>query len=265
MASDVIVVTDRRQLADRRQKRLDVAADRRQDKEREKLIVDHIPLVSYLVSKMALQLPQHIDQQDLTSAAMIGLINAADRFDPTRGVLFKTFAEQHVRGTILDELRSYDVLSRSMRDKYKRLARELRTLEHQLGRNPTSEEVADALGLSLDDYFELLDDVHVFTFISLDDSWEDDSGNPLCLADVLCESEAKSPQQQVMMMQLADALGQGIDSLPEKERLAVTLYYNEDLNLREIGETLGLTESRISQLLSQAMVRLRGRLKLHKN
>jgi RNA polymerase sigma factor for flagellar operon FliA len=99
---------------------------------------------------------------------------------------------------------------------------------------------------------------------SLDDSWEDDSGNPLCLADVLCESEAKSPQQQVMMMQLADALGQGIDSLPEKERLAVTLYYNEDLNLREIGETLGLTESRISQLLSQAMVRLRGRLKLHK-
>lgn len=252
-------------VTDRRQKRIDVATDRRLDKEREQLIVDHIPLVNYLVGRMAVQLPRHLDLQDLTSAAMIGLINAADRFDPTRGVLFKTFAEQHVRGTILDELRSYDVLSRSMRDKYKKLSKELRTLEHQLGRNPTSEEVATALGLGLDDYFELLDDVHVFTFISLDDSWEDDDGNPLSLADVLCESEAKSPQQQVIMKQLTEVLGQAIEALPEKERLAVALYYSEGFNLKEIGETLGLTESRISQLISQAMVRLRGRLRLHKN
>ena len=198
------------------------------------------------------------------SAAVIGLINAADRFDPERGVLFKTFAEQHVRGTILDELRSLDVLSRSMRDKYKRLEREVAALEHRLGRHPSGEEVADSLGIGLDDYYELLDDVHVFTFISIDDSWEDDDGNPLCLADVLCESEAKSPQQQVMMMQLTEALGKAIDQLPDKERLAVTLYYSEDLNLKEIGEALGLTESRISQLISQAMVRLRSRLKLHK-
>lgn len=233
--------------------------------EREQLIIDHIPLVRYLIGRMTAQLPSHLDLQDLTSAAMIGLIHAADRFDPTRGVLFKTFAEQHIRGTILDELRSYDVLSRSMRDKYKRLERELRRLEHQLGRNPTSEEVAAVLDISLDDYFQLLDDVHVFTFISLDDSWEGDDGSPLCLADVLCEPESKNPQQQVMGMQLAEALGTAIDALPEKERLAVTLYYTEDLNLKEIGEALGLTESRISQLISQAMVRLRGRLKLHKN
>jgi RNA polymerase sigma factor for flagellar operon FliA len=231
---------------------------------REQLIVDHIPLVRYLVSRMSLKLPQHLDLQDLTSSAMIGLINAADRFDPTRGVLFKTFAEQHIRGTILDELRSYDVLSRSMRDKYKRLERELRVLENQLGRHPTSEEVASSLKISLEEYFELLDDVHALTFISLDDNWEGDDGSPLCLADVLCEAEAKSPQQQVMMMQLAEALGQAIDSLPEKERLAVTLYYNEDFNLKEIGEALGLTESRISQIISQAMVRLRSRLRLHK-
>lgn len=232
--------------------------------EREKLIMDHVPLVRFLVNRMAAQLPPHIDPQDLTSVAMIGLIHAADRFDPERGVLFKTFAEQHIRGTILDELRSHDVLSRSLREKCKRLERELRAMEHRLGRNPTSEEMAEALEMSLDDYYGLLDDVHILTFISLDDSWEDDEGNPLCLADVLCESEAKSPQQQVMMMQLTDAMGEAIDSLPEKERLAVTLYYNEDLNLKEIGETLSLTESRISQLLSQAMVRLRGRLKLHK-
>ena len=236
-----------------------------QSAEREQLILDHIPLVRYLVGRISAKLPQHLDQQDLMSSAMIGLINAADRFDTGRGVLFKTFAEQHIRGTILDELRSYDVLSRSMRDKYKRLERELRQLENILGRHPTSEEVADALQISLDDYYELLDDVHVFTFISLDDSWEGDDGSPLCLADVLCEPEAKNPQQQVMTMQLADALGQAIDTLPEKERLAVTLYYNEDFNLKEIGETLGLTESRISQIISQAMVRLRSRLKLHRS
>jgi len=233
--------------------------------EREQLIVGHIPLVRYLVARISAKLPPHLDQQDLTSSAMIGLINAADRFDPSRGVLFKTFAEQHIRGTILDELRSYDVLSRSMREKYKRLERELHRLENLLGRNPTSEEVAGALGMSLHDYFELLDDVHVFTFISLDDSWEGEDGSPLCLADVLCEPEEKNPQQQVMGMQLAEALGLAIDTLPEKERLAVTLYYNEDFNLKEIGEMLALTESRISQLISQAMVRLRSRLRLHKN
>jgi len=232
---------------------------------RDAMIVEHMPLVKYLVGRLVPQLPPHLDPQDLISAATVGLINAADRFDPDRGVLFKTFAEQHVRGAIIDELRSYDVLSRSMREKYKRLEREVITLEHQLGRNPTSEEVAGALNIGLDEYYAILEDVHVFTFISIDDSWEDAEGSPLCLADVLCESEAKSPQQQVIMMQLAEALGRAIETLPEKERLAVTLYYSEDLNLKEIGEVLGLTESRISQLISQAMVRLRGRLKLHKN
>jgi len=235
------------------------------DEGRDELILQHMPLVKYLVGRIMPQLPAHLDQQDLLSAAMIGLINAADRFDPLRGVLFKTFAEQHIRGTILDELRSYDVLSRSMRDKYKRLERQVTALEHLLGRNPTSEEVAQALDMGLEEYYGLLDDVHVFSFISLDDSWDDEEGNALSLADVLSANEAKSPQQQVMMMQMTAALGVAIDSLPEKERLAVTLYYNEDLNLKEIGETLGLTESRISQILSQAMVRLRGKLKLYKN
>lgn len=232
--------------------------------DRDALIIDHLPLVKFLVGRIVPQLPAHVDPQDLIGAAMIGLINAANRYDPDRGVLFKTFAEQHVRGTILDELRSYDVLSRSMREKYKRLEREVISLEHHLGRHPTGEEVAEALEIGLEEYYTLLDDVHVFTFISIDDSWEDEDGNALCLADVLCESESRNPQQQVMKMQLTEALGLAIETLPEKERLAVTLYYSEDLNLKEIGQTLGLTESRISQLLSQAMVRLRSKLGLHK-
>lgn len=232
--------------------------------DRETLIIEHLPLVKYLVGRIIPKLPPHLDPQDLMSAAAIGLIHAADRFDPSRGILFKTFAEQHVRGTIIDELRSYDVLSRSMREKYKRLERQVVIMEHRLGRNPTSEEMAQALEISLNEYYVLLDDVHVFTFISLDDSWNDDDGNTLCLADVLSEEETKNPQQQMMKMQLTEALGRAIDTLPEKERIVVTLYYNEELNLKEIGETLGVTESRISQILSQAMVRLRIRMKLHK-
>lgn len=232
--------------------------------ERDELIMKHMSLVRYLVGRITPQLPPHLDQQDLLSAAVIGLINAADRYDPSRGVLFKTFAEQHIRGTIIDELRSYDVLSRTMRDKYKKLTRQMVSLEHQLGRNPTSDEVAQSLGISIEEYYSLLDDVHVFSFISLDDSWDDDEGNSLCLADVLSESDTKSPQQQVMMRQLIEALGRAIDSLPEKDRLVVTLYYHEDLNLKEIGAILGLTESRISQILSQAMTRLRSKMKFHR-
>jgi RNA polymerase sigma factor for flagellar operon FliA len=232
---------------------------------RDALIMQNMTMVKYLVGRIVPQLPSHLDPQDLTSAAVIGLINAADRFDPARGVLFKTFAEQHVRGAIIDELRSCDILSRSMREKYKRLEREVTILEHSLGRNPASEEVAEALSMSLDEYFDLLDDVHVLTFISLDDSWEDEDGNSCCLSDVLSEQEEKSPQHQVIRMQLTKALGEAIEALPDKERLAVTLYHHEGMNLKEIGATLGLTESRISQILSQAMVRLRSKLKLYRD
>lgn len=231
---------------------------------RQELILTHLPLVRFLVSRIVPQLPQHLDRDDLMSVAVIGLINAADRYDPQRGVQFKTFAEQHIRGAIIDELRSYDVLSRTTRDKCKKLEKQVQSLEHKLGRNPSSEEVAASLNISLNEYYALLDEVHVISFISLDDSWDDKDGNLLSLADVLSESEERNPQQQLMMMQLAEALGLAIETLPEKERLAVTLYYNEDFNLKEIGEALGLTESRISQILSQAMLRLRGKLKLHK-
>ncbi|MBV5349950.1 FliA/WhiG family RNA polymerase sigma factor, partial [bacterium] len=185
----------------------------------------------------------------------------ADRFDPGRGVLFKTFAEQHIRGAILDELRASDSLSRTMRDKCKLVQREMHRQEHQLGRNPTGQEMADAMHLNMDEYYALLDDIHEYSFISIDDSWDDDEGHSLSLADILGDDENKSPQNQVMTGQMAQALGEAIEALPEKERLAVTLYYYEELNLKEIGAVLGLTESRICQILSQAMIRLKGKLK----
>lgn len=228
---------------------------------RDELIVSHLPLVKFLVSRIASQLPPHLDQEDLMSAAVIGLITAAERFDPTRGVQFKTFAEQHIRGAILDELRACDHLSRTVRDKCKMVEREMHQLEHQLGRNPTGEEMALSLNISIDEYHQLLDEVHEYSFISIDDSWDDEEGHPLSLADVLGDDENKSPQNRAMATQLTETLGAAIEALPEKERLAVTLYYYEELNLKEIGAILGLTESRICQILSQAMVRLKGKMK----
>jgi RNA polymerase sigma factor for flagellar operon FliA len=231
---------------------------------RDELIVAHLPLVKFLVAKIAAQLPQHLDREDLMSAAVIGLITSAERFDPTRGVQFKTFVEQRIRGTIMDELRSQDWLTRSLREKFKRLEREFAALEQKLSRNPTSEEVAAAMGIDLQEYFQLLEEVHFLSVVSLDDSWEDDEGSPFGLLDVLEDDRVVNPQNQLMARQMVDGLSEAIEGLPEKERIVVTLYYFEELNLKEIGAVLSLTESRICQLHSQAIMRLRTKMKTFK-
>lgn len=231
---------------------------------RDELIVSHLPLVKFLVGRIAAQLPPHLDREDLMSAAIVGLITAAERFDPNRGVQFKTFVEQRIRGTIMDELRSQDWLTRSLRDKYKKLEREFSILEQKLGRNPSSEEVAQAMEMDLESYFRLLEEVHFLSVVSLDDAWEDEDGSPFGLLDVIEDKAIQSPQNQLMDRQMVEILAESIDSLPEKERIVVTLYYYEEMNLKEIGAVLSLTESRICQLHSQAIVRLRSRLKHHK-
>lgn len=231
---------------------------------RDELIVAHLPLVKFLVGKIAAQLPQHLDREDLMSAAVIGLITAAERFDPNRGVQFKTFVEQRIRGTIMDELRSQDWLTRSLREKFKRLEREFAVLEQKLGRNPTGEEVASAMGMTLQEYYQLLEEVHFLSVVSLDDSWEDDEGSPFGLLDVLEDDRVINPQNQMMARQMVDGLSEAIEGLPEKERIVVTLYYYEELNLKEIGAVLNLTESRICQLHSQAIMRLRTKMKTYR-
>jgi RNA polymerase sigma factor for flagellar operon FliA len=231
---------------------------------RDELIVSHLPLVKYIVARIASQLPPHLDREDLMSAAVIGLITAAERFDPMRGVQFKTFVEQRIRGTIMDELRSQDWLTRSLRDKFKRLEREFSVLEQRLARHPSSEEVAAAMGMELEDYFSLLEEVHFLSVVSLDDSWEDDEGSPFGLLDVLEDERVVNPQNQLMARQMVDSLSESIEGLPEKERIVVTLYYYEELNLKEIGAVLSLTESRICQLHSQAIMRLRTKMKSYR-
>lgn len=230
---------------------------------RDELIVTHLPLVRYLVGKIAAQLPPHLDREDLMSAAVLGLITAAERFDPSRGIQFKTFVEQRIRGTIMDELRSQDWLTRSLREKFKRLEREFSVLEQKLGRHPVSEEVAAAMGIELEEYFKLLEEVHFLSVVSLDESWEDEDGSPFGLLDVIEDKRIENPQSQLMARQMIEIMAEAIDSLPEKERIVVTLYYYEELNLKEIGAVLSLTESRICQLHSQAIMRLRSKMKQH--
>jgi RNA polymerase sigma factor FliA len=228
---------------------------------RDELVLSHLPLVKYLVGRISSKLPPHLDQQDLMSVAVIGLITAAERFDPRRGILFKTFAEKRVMGSIMDELRAQDWLPRTLREKYKRLEHEFSALEQKLGRNPSSEEVAAAMGMDLEKYFQLMEEVHSLSFMSLDDFHEDDEGSSFGFLNFLSDNGAESPQNQMMAKQLLQVLGDAIESLPEKERLVVTLYYYEELNLKEIGEIMSLTESRISQLHSQAVIRLKVKMK----
>jgi RNA polymerase sigma factor for flagellar operon FliA len=228
---------------------------------RDELIMSHLPLVKFLVGRVSAKLPPHLDQQDLLSVAVIGLITAAERFDPKRGIQFKTFAEKRIMGSIMDELRAQDWLPRTLREKYKRLEHEFSVLEQKLGRNPSSEEVAAAMGMDLEKYFQLVEEVHSLSFMSLEDFQEDEDGSPFGFLNFLSDNGAENPQNQMMAKQLLQALGAAIEALPEKERIVITLYYYEELNLKEIGEVLGLTESRISQLHSQAVIRLKVKMK----
>jgi RNA polymerase sigma factor for flagellar operon FliA len=230
---------------------------------RDELIVSHLPLVKYLVKRIAANLPSYLDEDDLISVAVIGLITSADRFEPSRGIRFKTFAEQRIKGNIYDELRAQDWFSRSVREKYKRLEREMTSLSHKLGRDPVSEEIADALNMELEEYFQMLGEVHSYAFMSLDESWQDDEGNTVSLLDMLEDTTAGNPQNQLIKRQVVESMGEAINVLPEKEKLVITLYYYEEMNLKEIGEIIGLTESRVSQLHSQAILRLRSKLKQH--
>lgn len=235
--------------------------DKPDNASRDELIISHLSLAKQITQKISSKLPPHVDRDDLMSAAVIGLIMAAERFDPSRGIQFRTFADQRIRGTIIDELRSQDWLTRSLRGKFKQLEQEFSKLEQKMGRNPTSEEVADSMGMNLDDYFKLLDDVHYLSVVSIDDSWEDDEGSPFGLLDVLENEEAEGPLDLLTQQQTAGILAQAINELPDNERRVICSYYYEDKSLREIGEGMDLKESRICQLHGQAILRLRVKMK----
>lgn len=207
-------------------------------------------------------MPPHIEVDDLISVGAIGLMDAIEKYDPSRGAKFKTYAEFRVRGSILDELRSLDWVPRSIRQKASNLDAVVSKLQSQLGRLPEDEEIAKEMGVTLEEFFDTLNETRNMPLLSLEDlGIARDSGDKQSLLDTLEGKGDVDPQTQMRLTELKNLIAAAIDSLPEKERLMVSLYYYEELTMKEIGEVLGITESRISQIHSKAVYRLRTKLK----
>jgi RNA polymerase sigma factor for flagellar operon FliA len=237
--------------------------DKGDDGARERLVVAYSPLVKFVAGRTGARLPSHVEQGDLISYGMIGLIEAMDRFEPKRQIRFETFAMQRIRGAIIDELRSLDWVPRSVRSRAREIEQANSKLENNLGRAPTDEELAEKLKISEDDLQESLLQISNSSILALEELWmtPDSSGDRVSLLDTIEDESAPDPQAALDTSEVKDRLSEAIQDLPERETLVIALYYFENLTLREIGEVLGVTESRVSQLHSKAVLRLRSRLK----
>jgi RNA polymerase sigma factor FliA len=229
---------------------------------RDRLILTYAPLVKFVAGRLGSGLPAHVDEGDLVSYGLLGLIGAIERFDPDREIKFETYAITRIKGAIIDELRSLDWVPRSVRAKAREIEKANTKLEHQLQRAPTDEEMSRELGVTTDEFQESLLQISNSTVAALDELWTvgDSSGDAVSLLDTLTDENAPDPAAVMDQTDLKDRVADAIARLPEREKLVVALYYYENLTLREIGEVLGVTESRISQLHTKAVLRLRSRL-----
>jgi RNA polymerase sigma factor for flagellar operon FliA len=229
---------------------------------RDRLILTYAPLVKYVAGRLGSGLPAHVDENDLVSYGLLGLIGAIERFDPDRDIKFETYAIARIKGSIIDELRSMDWVPRSVRARARDIERAIADLESRLTRAPTDEEIAAKLGITEEEFQESLLEISRSSIAALDELWSSpgSGGDAVALIDTIEDPQAAEPQQAMAHTELREALGEAISRLPEREKLVVTLYYYEELTLREIGEVLGVTESRVSQLHTKAILRLKARL-----
>ena len=232
------------------------------ERARERLVVAYSPLVKYVAGRMASGLPAHVEEADLISYGLGGLISAIERFELEREIKFETYAITRIKGAIIDELRSLDWVPRSVRARARAIERANSKLEHKFQRAPTDEEMAAELEMTVADFHDALLQISNSTVAALDELWtvSDASGDQVSLLDTLQDPGAPDPAQVMDATDLKDRIADAIARLPEREKLVVALYYYENLTLREIGEVLGVTESRVSQLHTKAVLRLRGRM-----
>jgi RNA polymerase sigma factor for flagellar operon FliA len=223
------------------------------------LLVDHAPLVKRLAHQMRAKLPPSVEVDDLIQAGMIGLLDAVNRYEETHGAQFETYAVQRIRGAMLDELRGSDWLPRSIRQNMRKIETAMTTLQQRLGRHPSETEVAEQLKMSLMEYQEMLGDSGGHQLIYYED-FHDSEGNENFL-DRYCVDESSDPLQVLVNGGFRAAVVEAISFLPEREKIVMGLYYEQELNLKEIGAVMGVSESRICQLHSQAVARLRARLR----
>ena len=229
---------------------------------RDRLILTYAPLVKYVAGRLGSGLPAHVDEGDLVSYGLLGLIGAIERFDPERDIKFETYAISRIKGSIIDELRAMDWVPRSVRARARDIERAMAELEAKLGRAPTDEEIAKKVGLTQDELADSLTEISRSSIAALDELWTVGSsgGDTIALIDTIEDQAAQGPQDALSQTEMKEAIGEAIARLPEREKLVVTLYYYEELTLREIGEVLGVTESRVSQLHTKAILRLKARL-----
>ena len=229
---------------------------------RERLVVAYAPMVKFVAGRLGAGLPSHVEDSDLISYGLMGLIGAIERFDLERGIKFETFAMTRIRGAIIDELRSLDWVPRSVRARAREIEQTQAKLEHHLQRAPTELELAEKLGMTEDELQAALLKIANSSVYALDELWaiSDSSGDSVSLLDTISDPSAADPQEALDSSEVKDRLADAIGSLPEREQLVVALYYYENLTLREIGEVLGVTESRVSQLHTKAVMRLKTHL-----
>jgi RNA polymerase sigma factor for flagellar operon FliA len=232
------------------------------DRARERLVVAYSPLVKYVAGRMGSGLPAHVDEADLISYGLGGLISAIERFDPDRDTRFETYAIARIRGAIIDELRTLDWVPRSVRARAREFERVNTKLEARLHRAPTDDEMASELEITVNELQQTLLQISNSTIVALDELWtaSDSSGDQVSLLDTLPDRAAADPEAAVERSGFRDRVADAIVALPEREKMVIALYYYENLTLREIGEILGVTESRVSQLHTKAVLRLRSKL-----
>ena len=229
---------------------------------RERLILHYAPLVKYVAGRVGVGLPPNIEQADLVSYGIFGLIDAIEKFDLSRAIKFETYAISRIKGAIIDELRSIDWIPRSIRSKAREVERAYAALEAKLHRTPTEPEVAAELGISLDDLHSVFGQVSFVNVLALDEllNVNGEKGDKVSLVDTLEDTRTPDPVRAFESQETKHLLARAINLLPEREKIVVTLYYYEGLTLAEIGQVLGVTESRICQMHTKAVLQLRAKL-----
>ncbi len=226
------------------------------------LVRRHLPLVRTVVGRVAMTLPSHVDADDLHSAGVIGLLNALRNFDETNGASFETYARIRIHGAVIDELRRMDCVSRTIRDKARKVQAVIADLEQKRGHPPAEDEIAEALHLSATEYEELLDEIRPVTFVCLDAVIRADETDGAEQYEAVADSGQESPVETASKRELARLIERRIQQLPDVQRKVLALYYYEDLRLREIAQAFGVTESRICQIHTQAILAIKAWLRI---
>ena len=234
----------------------------RDPKIRETFIKQYAPLVKYVAGKVAVGMPSNVEFDDLVGFGTFGLLDAIDKFNPEKNVKFKTYAVTRIRGAIFDELRSIDWVPRSVRQKTREVEDAIGTLEARLGRSATDQEIAGALGMGEDEYLKTMVKISGASIISIHEVWySGDENDKVSIADSIESPASLNPEVIAERDEIRRVIAEAINELPDNEKKILVLYYFEDLTLKEIGQVLGVTESRVSQLHTKAIMRLRARLK----